>query len=171
VCGVSCERPPPILASWNASWIRRAASAAWSARTTNEMFRSDEPCATAITLSPARASAVNTRAAMPGVPAMPSPTTAMTATSVRDATSSTSPLASSSLNARRSACTAGPASAAGSVNPMELSDEAWKMVDTDSPAACTAANVRAAMPGTPIMPLPETVTTAWPRMVASAFTG
>ena len=45
------------------------------------------------------------------------------------------------------------------------------MVDTDRPAACTAAKVRAAMPGTPIIPLPATVTSAWPRMVASALTG
>ena len=68
--------------------------------TTNEMLRSDEPCAIAITLSPLRASAVNTRAAMPGVPAMPSPTTAITATPGRAATPSMRPRASSSRNAR-----------------------------------------------------------------------
>ena len=43
------------------------------------MFRSDEPWAMATTLMCAEASAENTRAAMPGVPAMPSPTTAITA--------------------------------------------------------------------------------------------
>ena len=59
----------------------------------------------------------------------------------------------------------------GSVKPIELSDEAWKMVETESPRRRRAANVRAAMPCTPIMPLPATVTTAWPRSVASAFTG
>jgi hypothetical protein len=125
---------------------------AWSDRTTNEMLRSDEPCAMAITLTSAAASARNTRAAMPGVPAMPSPTTAITAAGPADVTSSTRPAASSSRNARRSAATACGASGAGSVKPMELSDEAWKMVDTDSDSPCMAANVRAAMPGTPIIP-------------------
>ena len=43
------------------------------------MFRSDDPWAIATTLMCADASAENTRAAMPGVPAMPSPTTASTA--------------------------------------------------------------------------------------------
>ncbi len=54
---------------------------------------------------------------------------------------------------------------------MELSDEAWKIVETESPSAWTAAKVRAAMPGTPIIPFPATVTSAWPLIVASAFTG
>ena len=43
---------------------------------TTEMFRSDAPCAIARTLTAAVASAPNTFAATPGVPAMPSPTTA-----------------------------------------------------------------------------------------------
>jgi hypothetical protein len=45
------------------------------------------------------------------------------------------------------------------------------MVETDTPSACNASKVRAAMPGTPISPLPATVTSACPRIVASAFTG
>ena len=45
------------------------------------------------------------------------------------------------------------------------------MVDTESPSASTAVKVRAAMPWTPTMPLPATVTTAWPGSMASAFTG
>ena len=51
--------------------------------TTNEMLRSDDPCAMATTLMPPASSAVNTRAEMPGVPAMPSPTTATTDICVR----------------------------------------------------------------------------------------
>ncbi len=47
--------------------------------TANEMLRSDEPCAIATTLMPPVESAEKTRAAMPGAPAMPSPTTATTA--------------------------------------------------------------------------------------------
>ena len=71
-------RPPPIFESWNAVWTRRAASATSDSLTTNEMLRSDEPCAMATTLILAVARAVKTRAAMPGVPTMPSPTTAIT---------------------------------------------------------------------------------------------
>ena len=54
---------------------------------------------------------------------------------------------------------------------MELSDEPWKMVETDRRSASTAAKVRAAMPCTPTMPLPATVTTACLGSSASAFTG
>ena len=54
---------------------------------------------------------------------------------------------------------------------MELSELAWKIVETDSFSAWTAPKVRAATPGTPMRPLPATVTRAWPLMVASAFTG
>ena len=135
------------------------------------MFRSDEPCAIATTLILPAASAENTRAAMPGVPAIPSPTTATTAMPVRALTLSIRPLASSWRNAFLTLITPRSASASGSVKPIELSDDAWKIVDTDRRSASTAANVRAAMPCTPIMPLPATVTIACPRTIASAFTG
>ena len=143
-----------------------------SAVTANEMLRSDEPCAIATTLMPPAASAENTRAATPGAPTMPSPTTATTAMPARAVTLSMRPLASSSRNARaHGARPRGPPRASGSVNPIELSDDAWKIVDTDSRSASTAANVRAAMPWTPTMPLPATVTIACPRTIASALTG
>ena len=79
--------------------MRRAASGTSASVTANEMFRSDDPCAIATTLIDPAASAENTRAATPGAPAMPSPTTAMTAMPGRAVTLSTSPLASSSRNA------------------------------------------------------------------------
>ena len=47
------------------------------------MFRSDDACAMATTLMPPVSSAVKTRAEMPRVPAMPSPTTATTESEVR----------------------------------------------------------------------------------------
>ena len=72
------------------------------------------------------------------------------------------PAASSSRNAFLSAATARAASASGRVKPIELSDEAWKIVETERPSAWTGSNVRAAMPGTPTMPFPATVTRAWP---------
>ena len=169
--GRARARPPPIFDSRNAEWTARAASPTCVSSTTNEMFSSEEPCAIAITFTLCAASAPNTRPAMPGVPAMPRPTTATTATPRRAVTPSTSPAAISSRNADSRARTARAASASGSVKPIELSDEDWKMVDTDTPAAWTDANVRAAMPGTPMRPLPATVTSACPRIVASAFTG
>ena len=57
------------------------------------------------------------------------------------------------------------------MKPIELSDEAWKIVETESRSDSTAENVRAAIPCTPAMPLPATVTIAWPRTMASALTG
>src|SRR5438445_6563894 len=45
------------------------------------------------------------------------------------------------------------------------------MSDTEIPSWCTAAKVRAAMPGTPSMPLPVTVSSACFGMAESAFTG
>ena len=68
--------------SWHA---RRAAPWSHRARSiTTEMFRSDAPCAIARTLTAAFDSALNTFAAAPGVPAMPSPTTARMLQSVGD---------------------------------------------------------------------------------------
>jgi hypothetical protein len=57
------------------------------------------------------------------------------------------------------------------VKPIELSEEDWKIVDTERPSAWMAAKVRAAMPGTPMRPLPATVTSVCFRIVASALTG
>ena len=122
-------------------------------------------------LMPPPSSAENTRAAMPGVPAMPSPTTAITETPRRTLTPSINPVSISWRNAWLTPRTARSASDAGTVNPIELSDEAWKIVDTDSRSASTAAKVRAAMPWTPTMPLPATVTTACAGRIASALTG
>ena len=108
---------------------------------------------------------------MPGLPAMPSPTTAITAMPGRSVTLSIRLLESSSRNARRKLLTARGASDSASVNPIELSDDAWKIVETDSCSASMAPNVRAAMPCTPTIPLPATVTIACPRTIASALTG
>jgi hypothetical protein len=45
------------------------------------------------------------------------------------------------------------------------------MSDTEICSRCSAANVRAATPGTPSMPLPSTVMSACPGALESAFTG
>jgi hypothetical protein len=124
------------------------------------MFRSEDPWAIATTLMRPDASAEKTRAAIPGVPAMVSPTMASTAIPGRAVTSSISPLAISAANAFLMLVTARSASVSGSVKPIELSDDAWKIVETDSRSVSTAVNVRAAMPWTPTIPLPATVTIA-----------
>ena len=61
--------------------------------------------------------------------------------------------------------------ASGTLKQMECSEDAWELSDTEIRSRWSAANVRAAMPGTPSMPLPVTVTRAWPRMAERAFTG
>ena len=61
--------------------------------TTKEMLSSEEPWAMAMTLTRPEARAEKTRAATPGVPAIPRPTTAITATPRRELTPSTRPAA------------------------------------------------------------------------------
>ena len=104
--GAAGGRPPPIFDSWNAVWTRRAASAAWSAVTANEMFRSDDPCAIATTLMPPVASAENTRAAMPGAAGHAVADDGDHRHAGRAVTLSIRPLDSSSRNARRTLRTA-----------------------------------------------------------------
>src|SRR5256712_3741858 len=108
---------------------------------------------------------------MPGVSAMPSPTTTRVARPVRASTPSISCRAISRWNVcsrlRRARC----ALSSGTLKQIECSDEAWVMSDTEIPSWCTAAKVRAAMPGTPSMPLPVTVSSACFGMAESAFTG
>ena len=64
-----------------------------SPSTTTEMLSSEEPCAIATTLILPAASAEKTPAAMPGVPCMPSPTTAIVAMPGSSSTPSISPRA------------------------------------------------------------------------------
>src|SRR5207245_11448947 len=59
----------------------------------------------------------------------------------------------------------------GTLKQIECSDDAWLMRETDMPSWCTAAKVRAAMPGTPSIPLPVTVRSAWWGMAERAVTG
>ena len=53
---------------------------------------------------------------------------------------------------------------------MLCSDDACEIISTLAPRCATAAKVRAAMPGTPIMPRPATVTSASPRITVRALT-
>ena len=62
-------------------------------------------------------------------------------------------------------------SVSGTLKQIECSEEAWEMSETEICRSCSAWKVRAAMPGTPSMPLPVTVTSAWPPAAVSALTG
>ena len=54
---------------------------------------------------------------------------------------------------------------------IECSDEACEIIDTETPVDASAPKVRAATPGTPIIPFPCTVTSACLRIADSARTG
>ena len=102
---------------------------------------------------------------------MPSPTTAIVAMPTRSSTPSISPRAISALNSRSRLSRASSAPASGTLKQIECSDEACVISETEIWRACSAANVRAAMPGTPSIPFPVTVTSACPIAAVSAFTG
>jgi hypothetical protein len=59
----------------------------------------------------------------------------------------------------------------GTEKQIDCSDEDCDINDTLIPSRCSASNVRAAIPGTPSMPLPPTVISAWPAAADSALTG
>ena len=135
------------------------------------MMRSDAPCAMATTFASAPATALKIRAAMPGVCTIPEPTTAIVERPVISSMSSISRRLISSTNASRSAATARGASTSGTVKQIECSDDACEIIETETPVDASAPNVRAATPGTPIIPLPCTVTSACLRMAERARTG
>ena len=163
--------PPAMRESWNAAWIRRCASPAWRASTTTEMLSSELPCAIATTLIRPAARAENTAAATPGVPCMPSPTTATVAMPGLTSMPSISPRRISPVNSRSRLSRASSANGSGTLKQIECSDDACEISDTEIWRVCSAWKVRAAMPGTPSIPLPVTVTSAWPPAAVRALTG
>ena len=103
----------------------------------------------------APASAENTRAAMPGCRPCRGPTTATVAMPGLhlDAVD----LAARDLvgeRARQALARRACAACSGTVKQIDCSDDDWVMSETEIPRWCSAAKVRAAMPGTPSMPLP-----------------
>ncbi len=163
--------PPAMRESWNAAWIRRCASAACRASTTTEMLSSELPCAIATTLI--RLPRVRRTPPPPrrACRACPSPTTATVAIPEPSSTPSISPRAISPPNSRSRLSRASAASASGTLKQIECSEDAWEMSDTEIRRAWSEAKVRAAMPGTPSIPLPVTVTSACPPAAVSALTG
>ena len=86
-----------------------------------------------MTLIRASASAENTREAMPGVPAIPSPTTTSVARPVCTSTPSISWRAISGRNVSSRLLRARSALSAGTLKQIECSDDAWVMSETEIP--------------------------------------
>src|SRR5205823_4976358 len=147
------ERPQ----RWNSSWMRRTAFSRSFSITTREMFSSLDPCAIATTFTLAFPRAVNTRAATPGVPRIPSPTAATMATGRSTSIFSTSWRRSSALNIRSSAPFRRSVASSGTTRQIEFSLDDWLIIITDTRSAAAVSNPRAAKPGTPLMPAPCTV--------------
>ena len=108
---------------------------------------------------------------MPGVPAMPSPTTTSVAAPARTSTRSISCRAISRRNVAARPLRARSACSSGTLKQMDCSDDAWLMSEIEIPSWCTAAKARAAMPGTPSIPLPVTVSRACLGIADTPFTG
>ena len=98
------------------------------------MLSSEDPCAIATTLMPPRASAEKTRAAMPGVPAMPRPTTEIVERPSASSTPSISRRPISSAKAWSRLSRARAASPCGTERQIECSEEACEMSDTERPS-------------------------------------
>ena len=114
---------------------------------TAEMLRSDDPCAIARMLTPAAASAPKTLAAMPGVPAMPSPTTDRMLQPPTRSTFWIWPCRSSVSNACRTVRSVSAASASGTAKQIECSELPCEIRITETPSSRSAPNSRSAVPG------------------------
>ena len=135
------------------------------------MLRSDAPCAMARTLTPELPSAPNSLAAMPGVPAMPSPTTARMLQSRVTSTRWICPCRISLSKASRTTAAARSASAWASAKQIECSELPCEISATEMPCSRSAPNSRWAVPGTPIMPVPSTLISAIRSMLVIPLTG
>ena len=123
------------------------------------------------TFTPESPSAVNTLAAIPGVPAMPSPTTARIAWSASTSTLWIWPSASSRSKARRTTAAARSACSCGIAQQIECSELPCEMRMTEMPSSRSAPNRRCAVPGTPIIPVPSRLTSATRSILVMPFTG
>src|SRR5882672_5235383 len=159
--------------TWPRPNVRCSALTAFSmplASTRKEMLYSEEPCAMAIILIPSLPIVLKTRPAMPGVPAMFSPTAATTATFRLTVTCSSSWWWTSSYNASRSAFSVRTASAACTTKQMLSCEDDCEIITMFARTEAVATNMRAEMSGTPMIPGPATVISATSRVAVTAFT-
>ena len=147
------------------------ARAPCSSGMTAEIERSLDPWAMATTLQSRSPSAPKSAPAMPGWWCMPSPTRLRIARPRRRATGSIRPAARSAAKARSSSSAAVSALACATQTEMAHSLDPWVMRTTLISRAASAANRRAAIPGTPRMPGPETSSSAAPRISESPRAG
>src|SRR5215831_2315789 len=135
---------------------------------THEMLRSEAPCAIALTLMLLRPSESNTLPDTPGRPFIPSPTTARIACSGLW-TTNISRSSDSCLNSRSMAKMPRFASAARTAKQMVCSDDACEIRMMFTRSAASVLNSRSAMPGTPTIPGPDTVSSDSPPTVVIPF--
>ena len=135
------------------------------------MLRSDAPCAIARTFTPARARAENSRAATPGEPAMPSPTTASVVMPGVALTSTSWPAVTSRENVCRRWSRAAYASRSWTTQQIECSELPCEIITTEIPASRKAPNARSAVPGTPIIPAPSMLMSARPEKIVTPLIG
>ncbi len=140
------------------------ARAPCSSGITAEIERSLDPCAMATTLQSRSPSAPKSAPATPGWWRMPSPIRLRIDSSRRSATASIRPAARSAAKARSSRSAAVSALSCATQTEMAHSLEPWVMRTTLISRAASAAKTRAAIPGTPRMPGPETSSSAAPRI-------
>ena len=127
---------------------------------TQEMLRSEAPCAIALMLMFWRPSESNTLPATPGRPFIPSPTTARIAWSRRDVDLQSAVRWNSNWNSCWIASTAAAASALRTPRQIVCSDDACEMSTTLTLRAASVRNTRSATPGTPTIPGPRSVSSA-----------
>mmetsp|Transcript_248 Transcript_248/g.750 ORF Transcript_248/g.750 Transcript_248/m.750 type:complete len:211 (+) Transcript_248:1131-1763(+) len=135
------------------------------------MLCSDEPCASARMLMPALDSAVASLARMPFCSCMFSPTMA---TMLFEKVASTQEISFSSSSARKTFLRTSTAMAPwlpGTAAQMEYSEEAWAIKMQEMFSLRSALNMRDAMPGTPIIPVPSTLTSATLLTLVNPLTG
>ena len=121
---------------------------------TNEMFRSDDPWAIAVTLMLFRPSAWKTFPETPGVPFIPSPTMA-TMVWLGASSSDVKRLWSSNLNSSATARRAAGTSDLLMAKQMVCSEEACEIRMTLTLWVARALNRRSEVPGTPTMFIPR----------------
>ncbi len=118
-----------------------------------------------------RAECAEYLAGNPGMPAMPSPTTARMAISPVTPMLCTCPWASSWAKARSNTAVARATWPAGMAQQMECSELACEIRMTDMSSSRSAPNSRCAVPGTPIMPAPSRLSSATFSMLVMPLTG
>ena len=138
---------------------------------TAEMFRSDDPCAIARTLTPALPSAWKNLPAIPVRSIIPSPTMARMQQSLTTSTVCMAPRRISASNASSIVFFAKEACRAGTAKQIECSELACEIITTETSTACSAPKSLCETPGTPVMPVPSTLIKVISSTVANPLIG